>query len=98
MLSCCVIAFPAWGAGPKITKIDPSKGFVDQTIRLVGDNLSKTRSVHFLVGYTDRSANFRAVSNKELEVVVPEFYRQVAQLLIRKCHLHHGKSLRPRFG
>jgi hypothetical protein len=67
---------------PRLIKIDPSEGSVDQQIRFLGENLSKTRSIHFLVKHVDRPAKFRVVSNSELEVTVPEIYRPNAEALV----------------
>jgi hypothetical protein len=73
---------PAWGAAPSIKKLDPAEGRAGQKIKVIGDDLKRTRSVDFLVGKTFRAAKFRPLSNTELEITVPEFHRPGAQALI----------------
>jgi hypothetical protein len=75
-----------WGAGPKITKMEPSEGMANQTIRLIGENLSKMRSVQFLVNHVYQTAKFRVVSNSELELIVPEVYESDVEALLILQH------------
>jgi hypothetical protein len=62
-------------AAPTILRLEPASGRVGQKIRLSGQNLDQVGAVQFAVGYVSKKADFRVVSDAELEVTVPEFYR-----------------------
>lgn len=77
---CFLIALVCWAprvslAGvPEIYSIMPSEGAAGDTIRIKGRALRHTTSVLFAAEYTSKSAQFKIVSDKELEVVVPDYY------------------------
>ncbi|MBS0204316.1 MAG: IPT/TIG domain-containing protein [Planctomycetes bacterium] len=77
-----LLAQGAFGAGPVITRIEPREVRIGQSIKVTGHNLQATRSVHFLIGSIKRAARFRAVSNTELQVIVPECYLADAEASI----------------
>jgi hypothetical protein len=62
-------------AGPEIYLIDPESGPAGTPIRVSGKGLSSTGRVLFAVGRTIRRAQFKVVSDREIEVLAPEYYR-----------------------
>ena len=60
---------------PLIRAINPTVGVPGQKIRLTGEHFGRAKKVLFAVGYVSHEAEFFIVSDTELEVTVPEFYR-----------------------
>ncbi len=62
-------------AGAEIFSITPETGPAGTEVQIKGRGLKRTRHVLFAVGGTARTARFQVVSDDELKVVVPEYYR-----------------------
>lgn len=73
VLACAAPAIAAPN-GPEIYSITPNEGAAGDTIQIKGRALRETTQVIFAVGSTSKPAKFKAVSDKELEVVVPDYY------------------------
>jgi hypothetical protein len=65
---------PARG-GAEIFAIAPETGPAGTEVRIKGRELKGTKHVLFAVGGTAKTARFRVLSDEELEVVTPEYYR-----------------------
>src|SRR5262245_60639904 len=65
-------------AGPEIYSIEPESGPAGTPIHLSGKGLSSTGRVLFAVGRTIRRAEFKVVSDREIDVLAPEYYRSGA--------------------
>lgn len=61
------------GAGPEIFSLSPDQGGAGDLILIRGKHLKDTRRVFFSAGPVVRLAQFKAISDQELEVVAPEF-------------------------
>jgi hypothetical protein len=72
-----VLAGPAW-AGPEIFALIPETGPAGTPVQIRGKGLAETQHVVFAVGRTLRTARFRIVSDEELQVIAPEYYRPAA--------------------
>ena len=71
-----LLAAPAVArAGPELFALVPDSAGAGETIRLKGRGLSDARYVLFAAGQTVKRARFRALSDAELEVVVPDYLR-----------------------
>jgi len=65
---------PARG-GAEIFAITPETGPAGTEVQIRGRELKGTKHVLFAVGGTAKTARFRVVSDEELQVVTPEYYR-----------------------
>ena len=70
-----LIAAPPPKPAPEIFSLVPSEGPAGQAIELKGSGLKPTRHVYFCFGRTVREAKFKAVSDDELQVTAPPFFR-----------------------
>lgn len=73
-----LISGPRSFAGPEIFSLDPEWGPAGTRIALKGKGLTTTTHVGFAVGRTVKPARFKVVSDRELEVIAPEYYRAQA--------------------
>lgn len=73
VLACSASGLAA-ASDPEIYSLTPSEGAAGDTIRIKGRALRETTLVIFAVGCTSKPAKFKALSDKELEVVVPDYY------------------------
>ncbi len=64
----------AW-AGPEIFALSPESGPAGCSIAIKGKGLKTSQQVLFAVGRTVKSASFRVISDSELQVIAPEYYR-----------------------
>ncbi len=62
----------------EIFAITPESGPAGSEVRIKGRGLNGTKHVLFAVGGTAKTARFRVLSDKELQVVTPEYYRRGA--------------------
>jgi hypothetical protein len=69
-----IVPKPARG-GAEIFAITPETGPAGTEVRIKGRELKGTRHVLFAVGGTAKTARFRVLSDEELQVVTPEYYR-----------------------
>ena len=69
-----VAAEPARGDA-EIFAITPETGPAGTEVQIKGRGLKGTKHVLFAVGGTAKTARFRVVSDEELRVVTPEYYR-----------------------
>jgi hypothetical protein len=65
-------------AAPEIYSLDPETGPAGTPITLKGKGLATTHHVVFAVGRTVKRATFRVVSDRELQITAPEYYRPQA--------------------
>ena len=73
-----ISSFPLEGsarAGPEIFGLTPETGPAGIQVQIKGKGLKTTRHVIFAVGRTLKTARFRVVSDEEVHVVAPEYYR-----------------------
>ncbi len=63
------------GAAPEVFGFNPGDGPAGTKITVQGSGLEKTRGVLFCVGKTSREAKFKVVSDAELQVIAPAYYR-----------------------
>ena len=61
--------------GAEIFAITPETGPAGTEVQIKGRELKGTKHVLFAVGGTAKTARFRVISDEELEVVTPEYYR-----------------------
>ena len=66
---------PCGFADPEIFSLDPETGPAGTVITLKGKGLELTEHVVFAVGRTVKPARFKVVSDRELEIIAPEYYR-----------------------
>jgi hypothetical protein len=74
LVSCLSIVFataPALAAPPEIVKLEPSAAQAGQTVRILGEHLKRTQTVHFLAGSLRHAVKFRVKSDGELTLTVP---------------------------
>jgi hypothetical protein len=69
-----IIPRPAHG-GAEIFAVTPETGPAGTEVQIKGRGLKGTKHVLFAVGGTAKTARFRVVSDDELQVVTPEYYR-----------------------
>jgi hypothetical protein len=69
-----VVPTPARG-GAEIFAITPETGPAGTEVRIKGRGLKGTKHVLFAVGGTAKTARFRVLSDEELQIVTPEYYR-----------------------
>jgi hypothetical protein len=62
-------------AGPEIFAITPETGPAGTPVQIKGRDLKATKHVLFAVGSTAKTARFQVVSDEELQVIVPRYYR-----------------------
>jgi hypothetical protein len=72
-----MLAGPA-RAGPEIFALTPETGPAGTSVQIRGKGLATTKHVLFAVGRTLRTARFQVVSDEELQVIAPEYYRPAA--------------------
>lgn len=60
--------------GPEIYNIQPDEAAAGDVVRITGDHLGETRDVIFCVGATTKRASFEVVSDRDLDVVVPDYF------------------------
>ena len=63
------------GAGPEIFSINPDEAPAGAPILIRGRHLKDTKRVVFAAGPIVKPAQFKALSDRELEVIAPEFLR-----------------------
>jgi hypothetical protein len=87
VVACGIVCIRfARAEAPEIKLLDPAEGYVGQKFKIVGDHLAKTRSIKFYFGHTSRIAPFRVLSEKELEVTVPENAQRPAEAILVLDH------------
>ncbi len=69
-------------AAPELFGIDPETAPAGTKLTFKGKGLAKTRHVLFAVGRTVKPAQFRIVSDSELEVIAPDYFRPQAQATV----------------
>jgi hypothetical protein len=77
-LSLCLSLAPRASAQPEVFGLDPAHGPAGTVVTVTGKGLSRTGRVAFAVGRTVKPARFKVVSDRELEVIAPEYYRPEA--------------------
>ena len=71
-----LLAIPASAlAGPEIFSIEPESGPAGTPIQLKGKGLLTTGRVVFAVGRTISRARFKVVSDQEVDMIAPDYYR-----------------------
>ncbi|HEX5444712.1 MAG TPA: hypothetical protein VFW87_12810 [Pirellulales bacterium] len=60
--------------GPEIYNIQPNEAAAGDVVRITGDDLGETREVIFCVGSTTKRAAFEVVSDRDVDVVVPDYF------------------------
>src|SRR5262249_42456880 len=74
LISCLLLAKSA-RADPEIFALTPETGPAGMPVQIKGKGLKATRHVIFAVGRTVKTARFRVVSDEEVQVLAPEYYR-----------------------
>src|SRR5215470_5147642 len=72
-----ILAGPA-RAGPEIFALIPETGPAGTPVQIKGKGLATAKHVVFAVGRTLRTARFQVVSDEEVQVIAPEYYRPAA--------------------
>ena len=88
-----LLAIPvsAW-AGPEIFSIEPESGPAGTPIQLKGKGLLTTGRVVFAVGRTISRARFKVVSDQEVDIIAPEYYRPGAAATVA-VFTEHGAAV-----
>jgi hypothetical protein len=60
---------------PEVFAIDPPEGSAGTVIKVTGSGFDRTKHVLFSAGRTGQQAKFRVVSDTELEVTAPPYFR-----------------------
>jgi len=68
-------ARPQKPSAPEIFAINPGEGPAGTVIKVAGTGFERTRYVLFAAGRTGQKANFKVLSDKELEVTAPTYLR-----------------------
>lgn len=61
-------------AGPEIFSLSPDQGPADKPILLRGKHLEGTRRVFFSAGCVVKTARFKVLTDREIEVIAPDFF------------------------
>jgi hypothetical protein len=77
-LTLVLVLAPGVFADPEIFSLNPETGPAGTVITIKGKGLETTEHVVFAVGRTVKPARFKVVSDRELEVIAPEYYRPLA--------------------
>ncbi len=75
MLSAVTCAAPPPKPLPEIFAIDPPEGSAGAVIKVTGSGFDRTKQVLFSAGRTGQQAKFKVVSDTELEVTAPPYFR-----------------------
>jgi hypothetical protein len=75
VLASWVVSSPLAWASPEIFALSPESGPAGCSIAIKGKGLKTSRHVLFAVGRTVKRASFRIISDAELQVIAPEYYR-----------------------
>ncbi len=79
-------------AGPEIFSIEPESGPAGTPIQLKGKGLLTTGRVVFAVGRTLSRARFKVLSDQEVDVIAPDYYRPGAAATIA-VFTEHGAAV-----
>jgi IPT/TIG domain len=79
-------------AGPEIYSIEPESGPAGTPIHLKGTGLRTTGRIVFAVGRTISRARFKIVSDQEVEVIAPDYYRPGAAATVA-VFTEHGAAV-----
>jgi hypothetical protein len=79
-------------AGPEIFSIEPESGPAGTPIQLKGKGLLTTGRVVFAVGRTISRARFKVVSDQEVDIIAPDYYRTGAAATVA-VFTEHGAAV-----